>query len=95
MKQLKVKNWTSCIKDRNKWKLYVEKAITSKKNEVVAPKEEDGYCSSSTTDADCKSLKRNALSGTFVSSCRFILKAAGRQTNTHDLRIKPSTLHLA
>ena len=23
-KKLKIKNWTSCIQDRNKWKLYVE-----------------------------------------------------------------------
>ena len=26
MKKLKIKIWTSCIQDRNKWKLYVEKA---------------------------------------------------------------------
>jgi len=26
MKKLKVKNLTSCIQDRNKWKLYVENA---------------------------------------------------------------------
>jgi hypothetical protein len=26
MKKLKIKNWTSCSQDRNKWKLYVEKA---------------------------------------------------------------------
>jgi len=26
MKKLKIKNRTSCIQDRNKWKLYVEKA---------------------------------------------------------------------
>jgi len=26
MKKLKIKNWTNCIQDRNKWKLYVEKA---------------------------------------------------------------------
>ena len=26
MKELKIKIWTSCIQDRNKWKLYVEKA---------------------------------------------------------------------
>jgi hypothetical protein len=26
MKKLNIKNWTSCIQDRNKWKLYVEKA---------------------------------------------------------------------
>jgi hypothetical protein len=25
MKKLKIKNWTSCIQDRSKWKLYVEK----------------------------------------------------------------------
>ena len=31
MKKLKIKNWTSCIQDRNKWKLYVEKAETFKK----------------------------------------------------------------
>jgi hypothetical protein len=28
MKKLKIKNWTSCIQDRNKWKLYVEKDKT-------------------------------------------------------------------
>ena len=28
MKKLKIKNCTSCIQDRNKWKLYVEKAKT-------------------------------------------------------------------
>jgi hypothetical protein len=26
MTKLKIKNWTSCIQDRDKWKLYVEKA---------------------------------------------------------------------
>jgi len=31
MKKLKIKNWTSCIQDRNKWKLYVENAKTFKK----------------------------------------------------------------
>jgi hypothetical protein len=30
MKKLKIKNWTSYIQDRNKWKLYVEKARTFK-----------------------------------------------------------------
>jgi hypothetical protein len=30
MKKLKIKNWTSYIQDRNKWKLYVEKAKTFK-----------------------------------------------------------------
>ena len=25
MKKLKIKDWTSCIQDRNKWKLYVER----------------------------------------------------------------------
>jgi len=30
MKVLKIKNWTSCIQDRNKWKLYVEKTKTLK-----------------------------------------------------------------
>jgi hypothetical protein len=29
-KKLKIKNWTSCTQDRNKWKLYVEKAKTFK-----------------------------------------------------------------
>jgi len=28
MKKLKIKNWTTCIQDRNTWKLYVEKAKT-------------------------------------------------------------------
>jgi hypothetical protein len=30
MKKLKIKNWTGCIQDRNKWKLYVEKVKTYK-----------------------------------------------------------------
>jgi len=30
MKKVKIKNWTSCIQDRNKWKLYAEKAETFK-----------------------------------------------------------------
>jgi hypothetical protein len=30
MKKMKIKNWTSCIQDRSKWKLYVEKAKTFK-----------------------------------------------------------------
>jgi hypothetical protein len=30
MKKLKIKNWTSCIQDRNMWKLYVEKIKTFK-----------------------------------------------------------------
>jgi heme oxygenase len=30
MKKLKIKNWTSYIQDRNKWKLYVEKVKTFK-----------------------------------------------------------------
>ena len=30
MKKLKITNWTSYIQDRNKWKLYVEKAKTFK-----------------------------------------------------------------
>ena len=30
MKKLNIKNWASCIQDRNKWKLYVEKAKTFK-----------------------------------------------------------------
>jgi hypothetical protein len=29
-KKLKIKNWTSCFQDRNKWKLYVDKAKTFK-----------------------------------------------------------------
>jgi hypothetical protein len=40
MKKLKIKNWTSCVQDRNKWKLYVERPKRSK-NEAVAPKEEE------------------------------------------------------
>jgi hypothetical protein len=39
MKKLKIRNWTSCIQDRSKWKLYVEKAKRFK-NVVVVPKEE-------------------------------------------------------
>jgi hypothetical protein len=30
MKKIKIKNWISCIQDRDKWKLYVEKAKTFK-----------------------------------------------------------------
>jgi hypothetical protein len=30
MKKLKIKNSTSCIQDRNKWRLYVEEAKTVK-----------------------------------------------------------------
>jgi hypothetical protein len=30
MKKLKIKNWTSCIQDRNMWRLYVEKGKTFK-----------------------------------------------------------------
>jgi hypothetical protein len=30
MKKLKIKNWTRCIQDCNKWKLYVERAKTFK-----------------------------------------------------------------
>jgi hypothetical protein len=30
MKKLKIKNWASYIQDRNKWKLYAEKAKTFK-----------------------------------------------------------------
>jgi hypothetical protein len=40
IKKLKIKNWTGCIQDRNKWKLFVEKAKSSK-IEVVVPEEED------------------------------------------------------
>jgi len=35
MKKLKIKNWTSHIQDRNKWKLYVERGNAFK----------DGSCS--------------------------------------------------
>jgi len=28
IKKFKIKNWISCIQDRNKWKSYVEKAKT-------------------------------------------------------------------
>ena len=28
MRKLKIKNWTSCIQDRDNWKLYAEKAKT-------------------------------------------------------------------
>jgi hypothetical protein len=31
IKKLKIKNWTSCIKGRNKWKFYVKKDKTFKK----------------------------------------------------------------
>jgi hypothetical protein len=30
MKKLNIKNWTSCIQDCNKWKLYVERGKTFK-----------------------------------------------------------------
>jgi hypothetical protein len=30
MKKLKIKNWTSCIQDGKKWKLYVEEVKTFK-----------------------------------------------------------------
>jgi hypothetical protein len=30
MKKMKIKNWVSCIQDRDKWKLYVEKDKTFK-----------------------------------------------------------------
>ena len=30
MKKQKIKNWTSCIQDRNKWELYVEMDKTFK-----------------------------------------------------------------
>jgi len=39
MKKLKIKNWISCIQDRNKWKSYFERA----KIEVLAPKEEEEW----------------------------------------------------
>jgi hypothetical protein len=42
MKKLKIKKWTSCIEDRNKWKLNDEVPKHSK-NEVVAPKEEEEH----------------------------------------------------
>jgi hypothetical protein len=31
VKKLKIKNWTSCIQDRNRWKLCVEKTKRLKK----------------------------------------------------------------
>jgi hypothetical protein len=40
MKKLKTKNRTSRVQDRNKWKLYVERAKRSV-IEGVAPKEEE------------------------------------------------------
>lgn len=40
MKNLKIKNWTSCVKDRNKWKLMLRRPKYSKK-EALAPKEEE------------------------------------------------------
>ena len=30
MKKLKIMDWTSCVQDRNKWKLYVQRAKTFK-----------------------------------------------------------------
>jgi len=36
MKKLKIKNWTSCIQNRNKWKLYVKKAKTFKERNCSA-----------------------------------------------------------
>ena len=30
MKKLKIKNWTNRVQDRNKWKIFVEKAKTFK-----------------------------------------------------------------
>jgi hypothetical protein len=38
--KLKIKNCTTCIQDRNNWKLYAEKPKHSE-TEVVAPKEEE------------------------------------------------------
>jgi hypothetical protein len=40
MKKMNIKNWTSCIQDRNNWKLYVEKGKHST-IEIVASKEEE------------------------------------------------------
>jgi hypothetical protein len=40
MKKLKIKNWTSCIQDRNKWNYMLRRPKRSK-NSVVAPKEEE------------------------------------------------------
>jgi len=42
IEKLKIKNWNSRIQDRNKWKLYVERANRSV-IEVLAPKEEEEY----------------------------------------------------
>jgi len=41
IEKLKMKNLTSCIQDRNNWKLFVEKAKHSA-TDVVAPEEEEG-----------------------------------------------------
>jgi len=41
VKKLKIKNWTSCIQDRNKWKLYTLRGPKRSKNEAEAPKEEE------------------------------------------------------
>ena len=39
MMKLKIKNWTSYIQDRNKWKLYMLRRPKPSKIKVVAPKE--------------------------------------------------------
>jgi hypothetical protein len=41
-KKLKIKNSTSCIQDRNKWKLYVEKAKTCKEEKEEEEEENFG-----------------------------------------------------
>jgi hypothetical protein len=41
MKELKIKNWTSCIQDRNKWKLYVERDKTLKEREEEEEEEDE------------------------------------------------------
>jgi hypothetical protein len=42
MKKLKIKNWTSCFQDRDKCKIYVEKAKTVKEEEEEEEEEEEG-----------------------------------------------------
>jgi hypothetical protein len=38
---LLIKNWTSCIQNRNKWKLYVEEEEKKKKEEEEEEEEEE------------------------------------------------------
>ena len=43
IKKLKIKNWTSCIQDRNEWKLYAEKVKTFKEEAVATKEDEEEY----------------------------------------------------